>query len=481
MNILILGASGYIGRRLTKKLLKEGYHVRCLIRSESKAGEFRELGAEVALGDILHSETLDRVFENIDVVYYLIHSMGAGAVSFEDLDRRAAENTLALSRKNKIKRIIYLGGLGRRDIDQSPHLRSRHEVGDILRSGGIPLTEFRAAVIVGSGSISFEMIHHLVNRLPVMICPAWVFTRTQPVWVNDVLEYLTQALRVPESSGKTIDIGGPEILSYYDLMVTVAEVLGLRRYLFSVPVLTPRLSSYWVNLMTPISVPIARSLIESLRYETVCENDIAREVFSIKPLSFRDAVIETLSGLQKGQKNIKINNGGVSSGNIEVDRSHLLEDIQTREVAADSQTLFKVVTSIGGENGWYFADWLWRLRGGIDKVLGGVGLRRGRRDQKILQKGETLDFWRVEDIIEGKKLLLRAEMNVWGKAWLEFEVIPEGQNRSRLVQTARYYPRGLFGFIYWYSIYPLHYIVFRGLAKNIAYRAAKIFKNPVNA
>lgn len=471
MKILVLGGSGYIGKHLTKKLLDEGYDVRCLVRSENKAGELREWGAEITPGDVLKPETLDTAFENIDIVYYLIHSMDSGTASFESLDRRASENAVALSRRHGVKRIIYLGGLGRRDVPQSPHLRSRHEVGDILRSGGIPVTEFRAAVIVGSGSISFEMIHHLVNRLPVMICPAWVFTRTQPIWVNDVLEYLTQSLRTPDSIGKTIDIGGSEIFSYYDMLTTVADVLGLKRRMFSVPVLTPRLSSYWVNLMTPISVPVARSLIESLRYETIKENNLAETIFKIEPLTFREAVMDTLSGLRKGQTGQTTRSDSDSVSEIRIDRSHLLEDIQTREIAANFQTVFNIISSIGGENGWYYADWLWRLRGGIDKILGGVGLRRGRKDPGNLEKGEILDFWRIEDVIAGEKLLLRAEMIVWGKAWLEFKVIKKDNAHSRLVQTARYYPRGLFGFIYWYSVYPIHYIVFRGLADTIARRA----------
>lgn len=471
MNILVLGASGYIGRKLVRAFRKSEYNVRCLLRSDRDEKYFRDPGAEVSFGDMLHPESIETAFRNIDIVYYLIHSMGSGSASFEDLDRRAAENCRRLSERAGVKRIIYLGGLGRRDIEQSRHLRSRHEVGDILRAGSISVTEFRAAVIVGSGSISFEIIHHLVNRLPAMICPRWVYTRTQPIGVEDVLAYLTSAPAVPDSANKIIDIGGPEVLSYYDMMTAVSEVLGLKRYMIGVPVLSPRLSSYWIRLITPISIPIARTLIESLRYETVCENDLAGRMFDIKPISFRVAVRNALKGLHHDEKRPqKI--GRFRS--VVVDRSHLLEDIRRLETEAGPEAVFDTISAIGGDNGWYYADWLWRLRGWIDKLSGGVGMRRGRKHPGRLRKGDPLDFWRVEEIIPGQKLLLRAEMKVWGKAWLEFEVIQKENHRTQLIQTAKYYPRGLVGFIYWYGIYPIHYFVFRGLIKTIAKKAERI-------
>jgi uncharacterized protein YbjT (DUF2867 family) len=391
---------------------------------------------------------------------------------FAELDRQAARNVGDAAKRFGVERLIYLGGLGKRREEQSPHLRSRHEVGDVLRESGVPVTEFRAAVIVGAGSLSFEMIHHLANRLPVMICPRWVVTRTQPIAVEDVLTYLVAALASGESTGKVIDIGGPEILTYRDMMLRVARALGLKRWLIKVPVLTPRLSSYWVGLVTPVPVKPARALIEGLRHETICESDDAKTLFRIAPINFDQAVKRALSVVLSDQSDQHVKEGESIISHIEP--SHLLTDRRQVAVKASAEKLFQVVSSIGGENGWYAADVLWKLRGLIDELFGGVGLRRGRRHPSELSVGDKLDFWQVEELDPGKRILLRAEMKLPGKAWLEFEADGTGRANSILTQTARFYPRGLAGIGYWYGIYPVHILVFRRLATAIGKRAESL-------
>ncbi len=464
-NILVLGATGYIGSRLVPRLLRAGHAVRCLVRNPDRLALPVREKVTVSVGDILDVASLPPAFAGVDIVYYLVHSMTAGEKEFEERDRRAAANVAKTSGEAGVKRLVYLGGLGERGKVQSPHLRSRHEVGDILRNGSVPVTEFRAAVIVGSGSASFEMVHHLVNRLPLMICPRWLIVRTQPIAVSDVLEYLAQAPETPASTGRVIDIGGPEVLTYRSMMLTVARVLGLKRLLIQVPVLTPRLSSYWVNLVTPISAHLARSLIESVRQETICENRDALDLFPIKPLGYEDAVRRALA--------LVLTKIGLpeESEESDLDPSHLLTDRQEIMVHVSAPTLFETITAIGGQNGWYAVNWLWQLRGWIDSLLGGVGLRRMRRDPQNLAEGDVLDFWRVENVVPDERLRLRAEMKVWGQAWLEFRVKPDGESTSLLVQTAHYYPKGIGGLLYWYSIFPLHLYVFKALARGIRQRA----------
>jgi uncharacterized protein YbjT (DUF2867 family) len=426
---------------------------------------------EVVQTDLLDEEMPMEAFADIEVVYYLIHSLMAGEKEFEDLDRRMAANVAQAAAAGGAQRIIYLGGLGKRDGIQSKHLRSRHEVGDVLREGEVPVTEFRAAVVVGSGSVSFEMIHHLVNRLPLMICPRWVYTRTQPISIRDVLNFLLDCLERPATRGRIIDIGGPEVMTYRDMMLIVARVLKLKRLLIPVPVLTPALSSYWVNLMTPIPASIARTLIEGLRHETVCENKDALDLFDIRPMGFEEAVRLALARVAEHSVETSWTDASTTPSLPMIDASHLRTDLRSVACRTSTKQLFSVVASIGGNNGWYYADWLWKIRGFIDQQLGGVGLRRGRRHPHEVAVGDALDFWRVEGYVENQLLLLRAEMKVWGRAWLEFRVEDKGKGMARLVQTARYYPRGLLGFAYWYLIYPIHALVFSGMSKAIVRRA----------
>jgi uncharacterized protein YbjT (DUF2867 family) len=474
--ILVIGSSGYIGSKLVPRLLEQGYSIRCLVRDRNRVAAYAWSGSvEVMEGDVLNATSLDLAFQQVSVVYYLVHSMSNPTGDFAELDRQAARNVGDAARRFGVERLIYLGGLGYRHGEQSPHLKSRHEVGDVLRESGVPVTEFRAAVIIGAGSLSFEMIHHLANRLPVMICPRWVVTQTQPIAVDDVMAYLVAAITSPESTGRTIDIGGPEILTYRDMMLRVARALGLKRWLIKVPVLTPRLSSYWVGLVTPVPVKPARALIEGLRHETICENDDAKTLFRIAPIGFDQAVKRALSVVLSDQSDLQVRGGESIISHI--DPSHLLSDRRQVTVKVSSEQLFQVVSSIGGENGWYAADLLWKLRGLIDELFGGVGIRRGRRHPSELSVGDRLDFWRVEELYPGKRILLRAEMKLPGKAWLEFVVDGTGQAGSILTQTARFYPRGLLGIVYWYGIYPIHSLVFRRLAAAIRKRAELVAGN----
>lgn len=472
-NILLLGATGYVGGRLLPRLLEGGHHVRCLVRSPEKIPSTDADASEVMRGDVLQRDSILQAMQGMDTVMYLVHSMSGGGTDFEKNDRIAAENVAECARATGVERIIYLGGLGSRAHAQTPHLRSRHEVGDVLRSSGVPVTELRAAVIVGSGSASFEMIHHLVNRLPAMITPRWVNVRTQPLAIADLLAYLLASVEQTNVAGRTIDIGGPQVLSYREMMLTVARVLGLRRLVVPVPVLTPRLSSYWVNLVTPIPFTLARALIESVRSETVVEDTAAAELFDIRPMPFEEAVRRALRKVQEFDVPTTWTSAGSAPLDPHLDPSHLRVDARTVSCHAPVSVLFDVVARIGGEQGWYYADSLWRLRGFFDKQFGGVGLRRGRRHPTQLRIGDALDFWRVEEYEPGRRILLRAEMRVWGRAWLEFRTEAEGSG-SRLLQSARYYPRGLLGLLYWYGIYPAHVLVFRGMARAIVRHAERM-------
>jgi len=472
--ILVLGATGYIGGRLVPRLIQAGYPVRCLVRDPRKLGGRGWHGVEVVAGDVLERDSLDGALEGCHIAYYLVHSMGGVGGDFILRDRTGAENMAEAAAAASLERIIYLGGLGDRSTALSPHLRSRNEVGRLLASGSVPVTEFRAAMIIGSGSASFDMMHALVNRLPVMVAPKWVETRSQPISVRDVLQYLLDCLSVPESTGAMIDIGGTDILSYREMMLRFARLLHLRRWIVVVPVLTPRLSSLWMNLVTPISASIARPLIEGLRSEMICENDLARRLFPFEPRGFEEAVVKALQRIQGFSVESTWSDAtSVVRGDespLEGERQ-VLSDTQKVEASVPAERVYRVFAGIGGANGWYYADFLWKVRGFVDKMVGGVGLRRGRRHPTALGPGEALDFWRVESVVLGERVLLRAEMKVPGRAWLEFRVEPSDPDHSILTQTALFYPRGVWGLLYWYGIYPIHVLVFRGMARAIVQRA----------
>ena len=475
MNILVTGATGYIGGRLAPRLLEKGYRVRCMIRDPDRAVG-RWPGSEIVAGDVHKPETLKDALRGIDIAYYLIHSMAAGEKKFVDLDLTAARNFSQAAREQGVRRIIYLGGLGTEHQDLSPHLKSRQDTGEQLRSSGTPVTEFRAGMIVGSGSLSFEMVRYLTERLPVMICPKWVMTRTQPIAIRDVLRYLIETLDRPETENQILEIGGEDVLTYGELMLVYAKVRGLRRHLIHVPLLTPHLSSYWVDLVTPIPHTIARPLIHGLKNELICHDPAARKIFPFSPMTYEAAVTLALERESAGSVET-VWSGAMSSIPTRSVVPMSLEQkegmmIEKREllVRAPPETVFAVISRVGGKNGWY-ANTLWQLRGALDRLVGGVGMRRGRRDANVLRIGDPLDFWRVEAIEADRLIRLRAEMKLPGKAWLQFLIQPTDSESSILVQTAFFEPRGLFGFLYWYSIYFLHGYIFGGMIRKLAREA----------
>lgn len=479
LRILVTGATGYIGGRLVPRLLEKGHFVRCLARQPENLKGRAWNGAEIVQGDVLKPESLGEALHGIDVAYYLVHSMRAGEAGFEERDRQAARNFAAAARDAGVKRLIYLGGLGADETSLSPHLESRHEVGALLREGGVPVTEFRAAIIVGSGSISFEMIRYLAERLPVMICPRWVKSLCQPIAVRDVLAYLTEALERPESAGRVFEIGGPDVLPYREMMLGYARVRGLRRSLIEVPVLTPRLSSYWVDLVTPIPASISRPLIDGLKHDVVCRDRSALEVFSVRPMGYEAAVGLALERISQGQvetiwsgSHASFKPGSPPASRLEKREGMILE-VRETEVAAPPERIFQVFSGIGGERRWFYANWAWRLRGLLDRLAGGPGMRRGRRNPDQLVPGDALDFWRVEEVLPGRLLRLRAEMKLPGRAWLQFEAEPlaGADSHSLFVQTAYFEPRGLPGLLYWYLLYPMHKAIFSGLCREIKRRS----------
>jgi uncharacterized protein YbjT (DUF2867 family) len=475
--ILVTGATGYIGGRLVPQLLAKGYRVRCLARDPNRLrGRKWEGSVEVFAGDVFDRASLVKALEDCGRAYYLVHSMASGTGSFRERDLDAARNFAAAAAEVDLEQIIYLGGLGRRSDQLSTHLSSRHEVGDMLRSGSVPTTELRAAMIIGSGSASFEMLRSLVCRLPVMICPRWVSNRTQPIAIRSVLAYLIGCMENPATAGQVFDIGGPDVLTYKEMMERFAKILGLRRWMIVVPVLTPRLSAYWANLVTPVPASIAFPLIEGLKSETVCEDDRINKLVAVEPIGFDDAV--RLAMEKHRQHEVETRWTNATMPNHEGHRARFdpmdfpIRDVQRVACDATAEALFDRVQRVGGDVGWYYADALWTVRGWMDRVIGGVGLRRGRRDPENVFVGDAIDFWRVEDLSLGQRLLLHAEMKVPGDAWLEFRVEPAGDGtRSELIQTAYFRPMPFWGRLYWYLLYPLHWFIFRGMAQNIA-RAA---------
>ena len=477
--ILVTGATGYIGGRLVPRLVQEGWRVRVLVRSRSRAlARAWADQVEVAVGDVLSPQTLAEALAGVDCAYYLIHSMSRGS-GFHELDIQAARTFGQAAKEAGVNRIIYLGGLGDPDSDLSRHLRSRQETGQALRESGIPVTEFRAAVIVGSGSISFEMIRYLVERLPVMVCPKWIYSRIQPIAVDDLLEYLMSALDTPESESRTVEIGGKDVTTYKGLMLGYARARGLRRLLLPVPVLTPRLSSYWVHWVTPIPAGISGALIEGLRNDVVVTNDAAGALFpQIEPRDYDSAIGSVIDDLNEGRIDTSWSDAAGASAKPErpvrlESRHGMIVERRRRMVAAPAREVYRVFTGIGGSRGWYFANWTWRLRGMLDRMLGGAGLRRGRRHPDELRIGDALDFWRVEGLKADRLLRLRAEMKLPGRAWLQYEVRETEDGSTQLEQTAGFIPRGLTGLVYWYALYPFHAWIFGGLVKAIARRAER--------
>lgn len=474
---LVTGVTGYIGGRLVPWLLERGYRVRVLTRDRDRLqGRGWIEAVEVVEADVLKPDTLPQAMEGVDMAYYLIHSMsGTKNEEFHERDMRAARNFGEAALQHGLQRIIYLGGLGNPDDELSKHLRSRQKTGDCLRESGVPVTEFRAAIVVGSGSKSFEMMRYLTDRVPVMICPRWVYSRVQPIAIRDVLQYLVGALEKSETRDQIIQIGGKDVITYADMMRTYANINNLRRWLVSVPVLTPRLSSYWVHWVTPIPASLAQPLIEGLRNDVVVHDDSAARFFpAITPMSYEDAVRRALDKVTD-QREVETtwNDALISSKGDELPveletKEGLTIERRVRHIAVDPGQVFRAYSSLGGEKGWLTYEWAWKLRGVLDRLVGGVGFRRGRRDARLLRVGDALDFWRVEAIRPNRLLRLRAEMKVPGRAWLEFQSLPDEEGGTKLVQTAYFEPKGLPGLMYWYLLYPLHALIFSSMIDHVA-------------
>lgn len=475
--VLVTGATGYIGGRLVPRLLEAGYRVRCLVRDARRLeGRSWTDEVEVVEGDALRPETLPPAMEGVWATYYLIHSL-TDTPDYRERDIVVARNFGLAAKDVGVERILYLGGLGDPEEKLSVHLRSRQETGAALREAGVPVTEFRAAVIVGTGSLSFEMVRYLTERLPVMICPRWVYTKIQPIAIRDVLSYMVGALEVPESAGQIIEIGGADVLTYGDMMKVYAKVRGLRRFLIRVPVLTPRLSAHWVHWMTPVPSGIVYPLIEGLRNEVVVRDDTAQTLFpDIQPVSYEVAVQRALSDLKAAQVETRWTDSLTSSQGdfqpVELTTDKGLQ-IERRQHVADAspEDVFSVFTRLGGDRGWLYGDWLWELRGLGDRLVGGPGLRRGRRDPEELRVGDALDFFRVEAIEPDRLLRLRAEMVIPGEAWLQLEAVPLSGGQTQVVQTILMATKGLLGFLYWYGLYPFHSLIFGKLVRRISEEA----------
>ncbi|TCD10428.1 SDR family oxidoreductase [Pedobacter frigidisoli] len=475
MKILLTGANGYIGTRLLPLLLEDKHEIVCMVRDKRRFAAQSDLSEQVQIitGDLLKSESLTEIPDDIDAAYYLVHSMSSSDNGFSDMEKQSSENFSTAISKTKCKQIIYLTGIAN-DEHLSKHLGSRLAVEDELKSSGIACTILRAAIIIGSGSASFEIIRDLTEKIPVMVAPKWVKTKCQPIGIRDVLGYLTGVLDNEKAYNETFDIGGPDILTYKNMLLGYAKERGLKRWLITVPVLTPRLSSLWLNFITPVPYSLARSLVDSMKNEVVCKDDSIKDVVPRVCLTYAESLHLAFEKIDQ--------NSIVSSWKDALNRGYLQTDFMDQIKVPQNGTLqykvkmpferkaeevFENIWSIGGNRGWYFMDWLWHLRGFLDKMFGGVGTRRGRTSNTDLQAGDVLDFWRV--LLADKKskrLLLYAEMKVPGEAWLELKLI-EFHGQAFLSQIATFRPKGLWGRVYWYAMWPFHIVLFKGMAKEI--------------
>lgn len=480
--IAIAGATGYIGGRLVPCLLQLGYRVRCLVREPAKLSDrawAASSGLEIVQADLNRPGALADALNGCEAAFYLVHSMTSAGAGYAEEDRSLASNFAVAARAAGVARIIYLGGLGETGADLSEHLSSRREVETALASTGVPVTVLRAAMIIGSGSASFEILRYLVERLPIMVTPKWVSTPCQPIAVRNVIEYLARCLSTPETTGQVFDIGGPEVFCYRDIMRIMAEELGLRpRWVIAVPVLTPRLSSYWIHLITPLSHKIAKPLAEGLKNPVVCREDRITRLIPQELLGVREAIHAALRRMAEHQVETNWSMAGSLPGDPDWAGGTVFRDAREVTVNAPDWAVFRAVCRAGGGHGWYAASWLWRIRGWIDLLAGGPGLRRGRRDPESVGYGEALDFWRVVGLERDRRLALRAEMKLPGEALLEFRIDPRAAGQCALKQTALFKPRGLFGLAYWYAVLPFHHFVFRGMLHGIEREALQIAASP---
>ena len=472
--ILLTGATGCIGGRLLAALEAKGCAVRCLTRRPAALAARVGPQTSVVSGDCLDPASLPGPLAGIETAYYLVHSMGGGA-DFEAQDRAAARNFGAAARAAGVRRIVYVGGLGAQAA-LSRHLRSRHETGEVLREAGAPVVELRSGIVLGAGSLSFELIRALVERLPVMVCPSWVRTPTQPIALADLVAYLVAVLDLPPGESRVFEVGGADVVSYGDIMQEYARQRGLRRWLIPVPLLTPRLSSLWLGLTTPVYARVGRELVDGLRIATVASDDAARNTFPIRPLGLRQAmeraVEEEDAAFAAGPwTDARLSAGtALRWGGVRI-RTRLIHSCAV-DLAVAPAAAFAPIRRIGGANGWYYGDWLWRLRGLVDRVLGGVGMSRGRRDPERLAAGDVVDCWRVDGCEPDARLRFAAEMKLPGRAWLQFDVTPREAGGTTVRQTAVFDAAGLAGRAYWHALYPVHVLLFRGLLRSIAGRAA---------
>jgi uncharacterized protein YbjT (DUF2867 family) len=471
--VLLTGATGYVGGRLGRVLQDEGIPVRCLARRPEHLTTRVGGTTEVVQGDVLDAGTLRPAMEGVGAAFYLVHSMGSEG-GFEAQDRRAAKTFASAAKEAGVKRIVYLGGLGK-GPDLSAHLKSRQEVGRILRESGVPTIELRASIVIGSGSLSFEMVRALVERLPVMLTPRWTRSLSQPIAIEDVIAYLRAALDLEVDGSRVYEIGGSDRVSYADIMREFGRQRGLRRLIIPVPVLTPGLSSLWLALVTPLLARVGRKLVNSVRNDTVVEDDSALQAFAVRPRGLARSIRRALRNEDREfaetrwSDALSVTVPARKPGMVRFGAR--LVDSRTVDVECPPEQAFRPIRRIGGSTGWYCGNWLWRLRGLMDRFAGGVGIRRGRRDPEHLQPGDTVDFWRVEAVEEDRLLRLLAEMKLPGRAWLQFEVEPNGTG-STIRQTAIYDPIGLAGLAYWYAVWPAHGYIFGGMIREIAKRAA---------
>ena len=464
MNILVTGATGYIGGRLIPALLNNGYTVRALARDPARIqGRSWSDRIEIAIGDLMDPASLSDALKDIDVAFYLVHSMYAGS-DFAQKDRKAVLNFIEAAKD--VKHVIYLGGhLPRPDVVPSNHLKSRAEVGTLLREN-LPTTEFRAGVIIGSGSASFEIVRYLTERLPVMITPKWVRNYAQPISIRDILKYLLRAVEMPPMD--IVEVGS-EKLTFLEMMRGYAEVRGMKRVIIPVPVLTPRLAALWIGFVTPVPNSLAVPVVEGLIHDVIGDTRKAAQLFpDIEPIPYKKAVEDAISRVAENNVETRWTNsmGGEAAYQLTT-REGLIEEVRTFNIDSPPEKAFRFVCALGGDKGWLVYHWAWLIRGEIDHLIGGPGLRRGRRDPENLVVGDAVDFWRVESVVPNRLLRLRAEMKVPGRAWLQFETLPDGSG-TKLVQKAIFEPRGIGGLVYWYGLYPFHKAIFSKMIKEIA-------------
>ena len=480
--ILVTGATGYVGGRLVPRLVSAGYRVRCLARDPQRLqGRPWESQVEIVAGDALHPESLARALAGVSMAYYLIHSL---KMENDDGEREilAAANFGQAARVAGVERIIYMSGLGDPETMLYEHIRCWRKSGEALRQSGVQVIEFRASMIVGSGSLAFEIMRYLTERLPVVFCPPLVYTRAQPIALADMLDYLLAALRVEAGAQEIVEVGGADILTYREMMLCYARLRGLKRILIPLHVPTPLLFSKWIFIDSPVSATLARPHVLSLRYENIVHSDLARRLFpAIEPMKYCQAVQLALDELEAGLVETTWSDAlSTTQGDLQpvrlVSYAGMLVEQRQIEVNAPAAQVFRAFTALGGSRGWLYLNWVWQIRGVIDLIFGGVGLRRGRRSPDEVRIGDALDFWRVEAVEPDRLLRLRAEMKVPGRAWLQFQVQPLGANRSLLLQTAYFVPKGLAGILYWYLLYPVHSLIFRGMIRRIARGATNPIK-----